>query len=360
MTDPYPPTTVGDDTPVNHVQQPTTNNNDSVGAAPGKAVTSISLIRDLATDSPRFGSPPQESTANKQMEDRDKWLARIPFDTFTGSTEKQFEDYIDRVCPVMKQNGLSPGLVRHLLTPKLPTQWAEVLGEVEYEEYEKMFSSMVTEVLPTSGYLDELEVEIVTLGPQKTVAESRRLISSKLARYVRICDRWKLEPALGNSAIQRVVVRSLPLNCSFELKKDELPTSLPQIWSKALRIEGAYNMLPDSTQKRTDTVGLAVTDTQTSQESPEEPRPCQGCGEAHARKECPKRKVRCDKCRKIGHIAKVCRNTLLVDEAGRPTVLVEDRPSGTQMRTHKDRTAEQKVNRASGVLQLLSPRLSTT
>lgn len=82
---------------------------------------------------------------------------------------------------------------------------------------------------------------------------------------------------------------------------------------------------------------------------------CGRCGAVgkHFNKDCPYKKYKCQGCHQIGHLQKVCRNTAIKDPKGKVKSLLVNNPGSIQFHQAVDRTLSDRLNTASGILELL-------
>eukprot|EP00922_Rhytidocystis_sp_ex-Travisia-forbesii_P067986 GHVS01101237.1.p1 GENE.GHVS01101237.1~~GHVS01101237.1.p1 ORF type:complete len:294 (-),score=34.87 GHVS01101237.1:178-1059(-) len=263
-----------------------------------------------------------------QLQDLDKWMTRAQFPSFEPKKEKQFEDYVDTVARIQKKHRLAVAVFQELWEAASSSVVGQVISSVESIDFESLVSAVARELFPESPYFRRLETQLL-----------------------RLAERWKKDLSISDS-------RVLEVGDELRLRRE------PKVCHLAAKYEA--EQLRRQAVKRSITpftfLPAGVEETGTQKEDMEEHvigarqtfSKCKGCGkDNHTYTKCFFKGYRCNNCRQIGHIAAACTSGVVKDAKGKLQVRMSPKPGGVEIRQYADRTTDQKVESAEGVLQLL-------
>ena len=215
-----------------------------------------------------------------------------------------------------------------------------------------MVDSVAKELFPQSQYVGQLLDDFALLTPRPTVAAAERSLKTLTRTYLRLCKRRAWPMVLADQYLMRYIQKVLPRPVAGRCRElAELDLSPAEMFARARVFESA---LVDEHGLYAEPVGSSATFPAVPSQSREPNRPCFGCGDnGHWYRQCPMKKHRCGKCNKMGHADVVCPNLVLTDQAGRPSTVVQPRPSGTHVQTRQDRTQADRLLTAEAVMKVL-------
>ena len=310
----------------------------------------------MAGKSRRFPIRPSEEEEDRQFDCREKLLGRLKFPACCPKTEEELESWVDEAAQIVCRFRACPALFHEAWVLACQGAVKEVVGDSVAEEYEDIVTAVSLKLFPTSRYVVELE-ELLFFGKaQETVLEAECWLRRQASRYVRLCRRRERDISISNHRLRESAERCFPQAVRMRLIKESFEGDVASMLKRAHRIQSdllrVHKTLPEP-------LGVMATDRDESVGSrrrdrpPEERGPkCTACGEDHATKTCRFRAYRCMKCRQVGHIKRVCPNTVVYDTRGRVATRVENKKGSTNVVVRKDRTMMDKLVTVEDVLEM--------
>eukprot|EP01071_Lankesteria_metandrocarpae_P011360 Lankesteria_metandrocarpae@DN5437_c1_g1_i1.p1 len=295
----------------------------------------------------RFKVDLQLSEAAKQLEDADKYLKRLKFNSFDPSTEELFEDWIDTAAAMVSRNRVCCQVFQEAwLAVSTQVMAAELQSIVDATSHEDLVHKFARILFPQSDLARVLEDLLWKGNRQATVLYAKHWLLKTAERYLRICERHGRNVSLSNDRFRECFLVSLPINVENEVRRTQLPNDFTDLLQRAFYCEKEITrnpvLQPVSAFVGED-VEMKKTELPTSQFSVKKTRfdtkrvfTCWCYGdEGHPKYKCPFLKARCANCGIIGHTSQVCRNLVQKDELGRIKARAQPKPSGMVVE-HKD------------------------
>lgn len=292
------------------------------------------------------------SPVEEDIHEAEKIIKRLDLPEFTKTTEERFEDYIDMIAD--KINRVKPSLVtlEVALGYSKMTLNRSVNEVVEAQTYDELFDNFARTYFPTSTYDIPLALEIVNAKRCATTADAYDWISTRMARYARVCKRNGECPQFTDKLVTNSFINSLPTAIQNYLKHHRMKDprlSIRSIMQTAMEVEEALRIEGEPLTELPQFAAIDEEDGEVRERRPN--RKCYACGEeGHFANKCNFRDYRCSHCNFIGHIANACRNHATRDADGRIRHVTQNRPGGIVSRNVNDRTYQQKTKTAIGTL----------
>eukprot|EP00921_Rhytidocystis_pertsovi_P018890 GHVQ01029915.1.p1 GENE.GHVQ01029915.1~~GHVQ01029915.1.p1 ORF type:complete len:160 (-),score=24.29 GHVQ01029915.1:252-731(-) len=120
----------------------------------------FSFLVQLAGATTRFCGSPEAAAEEKQLLDKDKWLVKAELPSFTGTVEKDLEEWIDKAARTIVQHNLGLSLFCRLWAAVSKPRVADLIMSVTCDDYEELVSLVAVTLFPSSSYVVSLEEEI--------------------------------------------------------------------------------------------------------------------------------------------------------------------------------------------------------
>lgn len=307
--------------------------------------------------------------ADRQSQDRERWIQRMNWPKFDDTSEGAVDKWFDVVAEDVKQYNIGPELFVYLLSSKVPRAVGSVLRKSQYVMHEVKVTEVILSLFPVSTYARKLEEILFQTKRMNTVREAVMRTQNCAYAYLRACARRSRPLCMTHYSLQDFALCSLPAIVHKKFASahgiDSEWPSLDAVFQAARRIELTMyehsGIIPQevafpASNWHTNDV---VTPNQPSysgqspalRDKPKPNNPCTCCGELHWIKDCPYKTHRCEMCRLLGHIEKMCKSHVIKSEDGRIECVLTQHAGSTELHLYKDRTQASKLQTASSAIK---------
>lgn len=315
---------------------------------------------------------------DRQMDDKERWLARALFPKPDLANEGTVDRWFDTVARMVTRHAICIDLFVYLVAAALPEREGNLFETCDYGGYETRVQVFIRALFRSPKHVVQLENEILQPVRQLTVEVAHTRICIIVVMYVRACIRRGRTLMLSLERLQESCLGSLPIEVEKEMEMAHVPVdgwvSLDSLMEKASSIEevlqkykhiksapygfpaalgDTHMQIEDPTwNNSTDVVPLAPR-IPPYNKTDVVPPPCGACAGIHWMKDCPYKSHRCEKCHRLGHVQDVCRAYVMKTGDGRVDCYLVPRPGSVEFKMFRDRTQEARIQSASRVLQEL-------
>ena len=343
-----------------------------IGGLAGEIPTAswFSEFENIVRDSSRFLVNISYEETVRQIGNPGKYLSRLNLEPFNPKNEKELEDWLDIADAQVIAKRVCAELVLEAWAAAAPAHHRKLIRScANLSGLEETADKVAKKLFGYSGYVKELELELLRGTPRKTVAESIDHLEKIGARFVRLRRRWEREAIISNPNIRESFLNTLPVSVQKLVIVRYEAKTLQQIIDSALKAEELLtrkNAKSVHFSRAIETFAAAPWEQEDEQLSPEEEgmpranphlrrpfRPnCSVCGlVGHLNKDCHYRNARCANCNLIGHVSAACRNLAVKDKRGTVRTLVQNKPSETTVTAKRDHTTQDRLHAATDVIE---------
>lgn len=311
----------------------------------------------------RFQVTLSEAERDDQYARRMKLLVQLNLKPCHPLTEEAFEEWVDEAACQITRFQIVVGIFQEAWSAVVPKAYVRAVASIPVPaSYEALVDKVARLFFPSGGYIRKLERDLHNPPRAQSVMEARMWVEDSVARFARLCARWDYPMMLSDEHLREMAMLALPRKREQDIRVFLEHPTLSQIWDRASKQEN-LNVWHPAIQAGNEP-GFAANEGQEEESDPKIPkkikatgaandeRKCGRCGQVgHANKQCPKRTWRCFNCNTIGHIAAMCRTYVDKDETGRIQTKVEPKPSGTVVKSVKDRFMKDRMATAEATLK---------
>eukprot|EP00921_Rhytidocystis_pertsovi_P019475 GHVQ01030900.1.p1 GENE.GHVQ01030900.1~~GHVQ01030900.1.p1 ORF type:complete len:267 (+),score=23.10 GHVQ01030900.1:145-945(+) len=199
-------------------------------------------MREVVEVSKRFQIPTGNQDVAHLLTERDRLLHRVhvaDFDKEKWANEEYFEDWLDKISPVIRNIGVSPALFRQVLLQKLPAVMETAINATSVSDYEDIIDETARRVYPESRLFSEMETAILNATSKDTTMEAQDHYAHTIGRYARSCKRRGRFPITNNHVLKDFAVKLVPVMVKSRIKEKSAKLSVEEIFKKAARLESA-------------------------------------------------------------------------------------------------------------------------
>lgn len=340
---------------------------DVVGGGSSKELSSPVNAEVLATiqSAARFQVTLSEAEKDDQYLRRMKLLLQLNLQPCHPTTEEAFEEWVDEAACQITRFQLGVGIFQEAWSAVVPKAYVRAVASIPVPtKHEELVDKVAKIFFPSGGYVRKLERDLHNPPRAQTVIEARMWVEDSISRFARLCARWGYPMMLSDEHLHEMALLALPRQREQDIRVIMEQPTLAQIWDRASKQENLNVWHP--AVRSGNEPAFAANEAAGEARSPKIPKKkkavaaiaaesekkCGRCGQAgHSGKQCPKKTWRCYNCNLIGHLASVCKNFAEKDETGRIQTRVEPKPSGTVVKSSKDRFLKDKMASAEATLK---------
>ena len=308
----------------------------SMGAAVRESKM-LDSIPEPSTINFRRGWIPLEAPRSTDHWTTAKWAQHVNLKPFNPPTEWQLEVWFEEASPKIQTTSITVNkLIPVMMADASPTMYMTLtklwnkLMQCTYVE--DLADVLARNLFPGDQALSVIETRILQPSRQCDVRTAMLNFERRIINYQYMCERRNRHPIIGIAQKAVIFMKSIKPSLAEKLRSNlgYKRWSIEELYENALVYEddevGAL-----LTPNETEDVFAAVVNVPK--------QPCTGCASVeHFRKDCPYKRIRCNNCKRIGHISTACRNAVFTDKGGIPRILIEKKKTGIHAQNMVDQT----------------------